>query len=37
MKDSWSVKDIIVVVVAWLIAAGIVYLAFMKFKIFFHN
>ena len=31
-----SVADIIVVLILWLIAAGMVYIAIVKFKTFYH-
>ena len=36
MKNNRSVKDVGFILVAWLLAAALVYLLFIKFKLFFH-
>jgi len=37
MRHEKSAKDILVIVAAWLIAAALIYVVIIKFKIFFHQ
>jgi hypothetical protein len=37
MRSSRSAKDLLVIAAAWLIAAALIYLVFIKFKLFFHK